>query len=107
MSDRPNASATQPAAPTPGPDAVPPPRRGHGVRWIVGLLAVAAVAALVFYNDRFAGEEMPNAAAAPAKPPVVTVSHPLQKTITEWDEFTGQFQAVDTVDVRARVSGYL
>ena len=40
-------------------------------------------------------------------PPPVTVSHPLQKEITEWDEFTGQFQAVDFVEIRARVSGWL
>jgi RND family efflux transporter MFP subunit len=29
------------------------------------------------------------------------------KQITEWDEYTGQFQAVDSVELRARVSGYL
>ena len=40
-------------------------------------------------------------------PPTVTVSMPLQKEITEWDEFTGQFAAVDYVEIRARVSGYL
>ena len=40
-------------------------------------------------------------------PPPVTVSHPLQKDVTEWDEFTGQFQAVDYVEIRARVSGWL
>jgi RND family efflux transporter MFP subunit len=40
-------------------------------------------------------------------PPAVTVSTPLQKEITEWDEFTGQFAAIDYVEVRARVSGYL
>ena len=42
-----------------------------------------------------------------ASPPAVTVSAPLQKEITEWDEFTGQFAAIDYVEVRARVSGYL
>jgi RND family efflux transporter MFP subunit len=42
-----------------------------------------------------------------APPPAVTVSAPLQKEITEWDEFTGQFAAIDYVEVRARVSGYL
>ena len=42
-----------------------------------------------------------------AAPPVVTVSKPLQQEITEWDQFTGQFAAVDYVEVRARVSGYL
>jgi RND family efflux transporter MFP subunit len=48
------------------------------------------------------------AAQAPQQaPPPVTVSHPLQKEVTEWDEFTGQFQAVDYVEIRARVSGWL
>ena len=31
----------------------------------------------------------------------------MQKRITEWDEFTGRFEAVETVEVRARVSGFL
>jgi RND family efflux transporter MFP subunit len=46
------------------------------------------------------------AAAAPSAPPV-TVSPPLQQEVTEWDEYTGQFAAVDYVEIRARVSGYL
>src|ERR1700722_12724536 len=50
---------------------------------------------------------MTNAAIAQTAPPTVTVSSPLQKEITEWDEFTGQFAAIDYVEVRARVSGYL
>ena len=37
----------------------------------------------------------------------VTVSKPLQKTITEWDEYTGRFEAMATVEVRARVSGFI
>ena len=40
-------------------------------------------------------------------PPPVTVARPLQKTITEWDEYTGRFTAVETVEVRARVSGFI
>jgi RND family efflux transporter MFP subunit len=40
-------------------------------------------------------------------PPAVTVANPIQKVVTEWDEYTGRFDAVDTVDVRARVSGVL
>ena len=40
-------------------------------------------------------------------PPPVTISPPLQKEIVEWDQFTGQFQAVDFVEIRARVAGYL
>jgi membrane fusion protein, multidrug efflux system len=40
-------------------------------------------------------------------PPSVTVSEPLRQTVTEWDEFTGRFQAIDRVLVQPRVSGYL
>jgi membrane fusion protein, multidrug efflux system len=46
-----------------------------------------------------------NAAAPPAPP--VTVARPLQKQITEWDEYTGRFAALESVEVRARVSGYI
>jgi len=48
----------------------------------------------------------PSEAPAP-KPPTVGVAKPIRKTVTDWDEFTGRFQATDQVDVRARVSGYL
>ena len=40
-------------------------------------------------------------------PPSVSVSEPLRRTVTEWDEFTGRFQAIDHVSIRPRVSGYL
>ena len=39
--------------------------------------------------------------------PPVTVAVPLARQITDWREYTGQFAAVDLVDLRARVSGYL
>jgi RND family efflux transporter MFP subunit len=67
------------------------------------LRASAAVAVAVAIG----GAEHPAWAQAQQAPPAVTVSTPLQKEITEWDEFTGQFAAVDYVEVRARVSGYL
>ncbi|MDP9103972.1 MAG: efflux RND transporter periplasmic adaptor subunit [Pseudomonadota bacterium] len=44
----------------------------------------------------------------PAPPPAgVIVAHPLQKSIVDWDDYVGQFVAVDSVDVRPRVTGYL
>src|SRR6266436_398400 len=46
-------------------------------------------------------------AASSAAPPPVTVARPLQKTVTEWDEYTGRFTAVASVEVRARVSGFI
>jgi RND family efflux transporter MFP subunit len=45
---------------------------------------------------------------APAPPPpTVGVAKPLAKAVTDWDEYTGRLEAVETVEVRARVSGYL
>src|SRR5438270_12346376 len=44
--------------------------------------------------------------AAPP-PPTVTVAKPVKQTVTDYDEYVGRFVAVDMVEVRARVSGYL
>lgn len=41
-------------------------------------------------------------------PPVeVVVAHPIQMPIVEWDEYVGRLEAIDDVEVRSRVSGYL
>ena len=45
--------------------------------------------------------------APPPPPPQVTVSQPIAREVMEWDEYTGRLEAVESVDVRARVSGYL
>jgi RND family efflux transporter MFP subunit len=37
----------------------------------------------------------------------VTVATPLVRQVQDWDEFTGRFEALSTVDVRARVGGYV
>lgn len=42
-----------------------------------------------------------------APPAIVTISQPLRRQIVEWDEASGRFDAVETVDLRARVNGYL
>ena len=39
--------------------------------------------------------------------PAVTVAKPVVKDVMEWDDFTGRFEAIEDVDVRARVTGYL
>ena len=51
------------------------------------------------------GQKAPD--AGPPPPAEVDVATPLKHMITEWDEFTGRFEAVARVDVRARVTGYL
>lgn len=48
-----------------------------------------------------------SAAPAAAPPPPVSVAAVIEKRVNDWDEFTGRLEAVDTVDVRPRVSGYI
>ena len=45
--------------------------------------------------------------AAPPPPPKVTVSQPINREVVEWEEYTGRLEAVESVEVRARVNGYL
>src|SRR5215471_3910244 len=44
--------------------------------------------------------------AAPP-PPAVTVAKPVKRTVFDYDEYVGRFTAINSVEIRARVSGYL
>jgi multidrug efflux system membrane fusion protein len=66
-------------------------------------LAVPLVAALVSGCDQRQQQATPQQGS----PPGVSVSLPVQRDIVEWDEYTGRFDATQTVEIRARVSGYL
>jgi multidrug efflux system membrane fusion protein len=48
-----------------------------------------------------------NAKPVQTQPPSVKIAQALIQDVTEWDEYTGRIEAVSSVDVRARVSGYL
>lgn len=64
-----------------------------------------AVIGAVFLLAACGQEEASEQQARPA--PEVTVATPLKKEVTDWDEYTGRFDAVERVEIRARVSGYL
>jgi multidrug efflux system membrane fusion protein len=49
----------------------------------------------------------PKTAVAPQQPPVVSVVQPIARDVVEWDEYIGRLESPATVEVRARVSGYL
>jgi RND family efflux transporter MFP subunit len=51
------------------------------------------------------GQGQPPAAERP--PQAVTVAKPVKRNIVDYDEYVGRFTAIDSVEVRARVSGYL
>ena len=64
----------------------------------------AAAALLYHYWGFWKGNQ---AAQTAPPPPTVTVAKPLIKKMQEWSDFTGQFEARESVEVRPRVSGYL
>jgi RND family efflux transporter MFP subunit len=72
----------------------------HASRGSLGLLAIVLAVTLSGCGEKPA----PQAAAAP---PPVTVAQPVKRTVTDWDEFTGRFEAVEEVQVRPRVGGYV
>ncbi len=43
----------------------------------------------------------------PPQPPTVVVSKPLKTKIVDWDDYVGRFEAINSVDIRPRVTGYL
>jgi RND family efflux transporter MFP subunit len=90
------------------------PRKRRGLLWAVVLVLAGAVAAGIWWQGQQSGAtgeaakqgQPPEGAGAPPAPPV-TVANPVYKKIVEWDEYPGQFRAIDSIDVRARISGYL
>lgn len=87
----------------PGPHNNP-----RGLPHVLGVthiaLLVVAAACLVF-GLTGCGDSKAGAAAAP--PPPVRVATVEQRTIADWDTFTGRFEAVESVKLRPRVSGYI
>lgn len=67
----------------------------------VKIAAASALMAAALYGCS-KGQEAPVQGAPP-----VTVATPLSQQVVDWDEFTGRFEAPRSVDVRARVGGYI
>jgi len=69
----------------------------HGGRDIVLLCALATLVASCGEGPKQGGPP----------PPAVTIAKPAKRTVTDFDEYVGRFAAINSVEVRARVSGYL
>ena len=70
---------------------------------LVSISIAAACLALI----SSAGCSGSGGAQSAAPPPEVSVAQVLQRPVKDWDEFTGRLQAVETVEIRPRVSGYI
>ncbi|SFK01639.1 efflux RND transporter periplasmic adaptor subunit [Bradyrhizobium sp. Gha] len=66
-----------------------------------------AVACLLAVAFALGGCGQPASQAAAPPPPSVTVAQPVKRTVTDWDEYTGRFEAVEEVQVRPRVGGFV
>jgi RND family efflux transporter MFP subunit len=67
---------------------------------------LATISVLALTLTACAGTQAPQTSAASA-PPQVTVAKVISRPVTEFDEFTGRFEAVNRVEIRPRVSGYI
>src|SRR5690349_3049818 len=65
----------------------------------------AAAATLLAASLAGCGQGQPQTAAQNL--PAVTVAKPAQRTVVDLDEYVGRFVAVNSVDIRSRLSGYL
>jgi multidrug efflux system membrane fusion protein len=70
---------------------------------VIGFAALAAF--VVFAGIGHTKAKPPVAASAPL--PEVTVAKVIHQPLREWQEFTGRLQAVNAVEIRPRVSGYI
>ena len=80
------------------------PRRRRSLLRAAFVLIVLALAGL---GMRAYLQPVPQAPAFAMAPPSVGVSTPLKRKLATFTTFTGQFEAVDRVEIRAQVSGYL
>jgi RND family efflux transporter MFP subunit len=68
-------------------------------------LAVSGVLLAALVGLSGCGDDATATAQIPA--PQVSVASALEREVTEWDEFTGRVEAVESVEVRPRVTGYI
>lgn len=74
------------------------------MRWTSRYGGIAAVAVIVLAGIGWKWSAHPHAQAAPALA-AVGVALPLQRSVTQWDDYVGRFAPSQTVEIRPRVSG--
>ncbi len=73
----------------------------YGVRRAVSLSGVMLLGSLLAGCDRGVAQN------APPPPPEVSVAQVVQQKVSQWDSFNGRIEAVQSVQLRPRVSGYI
>ncbi len=84
------------------------PHKNHtrsGTRYTLASLALSALVAAVI--AACSSQAAPGEGAGMPPPPEVSVATVLSKQVRQWDDFTGRVAAIETVELRPRVSGYV
>ncbi len=84
------------------------PHKNHarsGTRYTLASLALSALVAAVI--AACSSQAAPGEGAGMPPPPEVSVATVLTKPVRQWDDFTGRVSAIETVELRPRVSGYV
>jgi RND family efflux transporter MFP subunit len=76
--------------------------RPNVLKTVAVALPLSIATAIVLSGCKSEADTPPPAAAVP-----VTVAAVLERKVTEWDEFTGRLEAVESVEIRPRVTGYI
>jgi RND family efflux transporter MFP subunit len=88
-------------------DLMPTPVMSGAQRARLAVLSALLLGLLALGLSGCDGSQPKAMKAGPPPPPEVTVAQPVAKKIADQDEYVGRFVAVDEVEVRSRVSGYL
>jgi membrane fusion protein, multidrug efflux system len=88
--------------------AYPAPAIRLDRRWFRRLprCGIASIGMLFALAPAGCDEKVQSQVSAPL-PPQVTVAQPVKRTVTDWDEFTGRFEATQEVQVRARFGRFI
>jgi RND family efflux transporter MFP subunit len=100
------ADAALPAPPAHDSLSVPTPsprRSGRAFAWIAGVVALSAAVYFGVHSQGSGGTQTP----PPPAPPKVTVAAVEERTVTDQHELLGRVEAVESVEIRPRVSGHI
>ena len=86
-------------------EAVSPTAQPRVTKRRAAYAALPIAGLILFAGYSLIGSDEAHADGQPL--PIVTVSQPLQKSIVEWDDYVGRFEASQAVEIRPRVSGAL
>ena len=85
-----------------------PPTKGREIFMFRSIARIAIVSGVILLSFLFAGcGSKPAQAQSVVSAPQVTVAQAIARQVTDFDDFTGRFEAVDRVEIRPRVSGYI